>query len=37
MTDKPGMAPHPQAQGLEQDSKGNPTPFVERTEEDKEG
>ena len=37
MTDKPRMAPHPQApKGLEQDGKGNPIPFVERTEEDKE-
>lgn len=37
MTDKPRMTPHPQApEGLEQDSKGDPIPFVERTEDDKE-
>ena len=37
MNDKPRMAPHPQApEGLEQDGKGNPIPFEERTEEDKE-
>lgn len=37
MTDKPRMAPHPEApEGLEQDSKGNPIPFEKRTEEDKE-
>ena len=37
MTDKPRMAPQPEAPpGLEQDGKGNPIPFEKRTEEDKE-
>jgi hypothetical protein len=37
MTDKPRMAPHPEAPaGLEQDNKGNPIPFEKRTEEDQE-
>lgn len=36
MTDKPRMAPHPEAPpGLEQDGKGNPIPFEKRTQEDK--
>ncbi len=36
MTDKPRMAPQPEAPpGLEQDGKGNPIPFDKRTEEDK--
>lgn len=37
MTDKPRMAPHPDAPpGLEQDGKGNVIPFEKRTEEDQE-
>ncbi len=37
MSDKPRMAPHPEAPaGLEQDNKGNPIPFEKRTEEDQE-
>lgn len=37
MTDKPRMAPNPEAPpGLEQDGKGNVIPFQKRTEDDKE-
>jgi hypothetical protein len=37
MTDKPRMAPNPDAPpGLEQDGKGNVIPFNRRTEDDKE-
>ncbi len=36
MNDKPRMAPEPDAPaGLEQDSKGDPITFEQRTEEDK--
>lgn len=37
MNGRPRMAPHPHApEGLEQDGKGNPIPFEDGTEEDKE-